>query len=147
METDRLEEELAAQARVLTRDPGTEEPGGLWSLGSKEVDMPEQLSTAQHGKMEGSRFDYCMNAVKYSAFPIRGVWKTRKAFNATRSENVSVSGSVMSSLVTSPVPISMAWPQSWRHDLEMGCRRGCRETRTRAHGAAGARGARHQELA
>ena len=29
-------------------NPWTEEPGGLQSMGRKESDMPEQLSTAQH---------------------------------------------------------------------------------------------------
>ena len=47
----------------------------------------------------------------------------------------------MSQLVTSPVPISVAWLQSWRADAETGCGRGRRGTRTRAHGASGARGA------
>ena len=44
-----LEEGMANHSSILAwRIPWTEEPGGLWSVGRKEADMTEQLSTAQH---------------------------------------------------------------------------------------------------
>ena len=44
-----LQEGMATHSSVLAwRIPWTEEPGGLQSMGRKESDMPEQLSTAQH---------------------------------------------------------------------------------------------------
>ena len=43
---DLLEEELAVHSSTLAwQIPWTEEPGGLQSRGSKELDMPEWLST------------------------------------------------------------------------------------------------------
>ena len=46
---DALEEGMATQSRILAwRIPWTEEPGGLESTGSQELDMTEQLSTHQH---------------------------------------------------------------------------------------------------
>ena len=40
---------MATHSSILAwRIPWTEEPGGLWSVGRKEADMTEQLSTAQH---------------------------------------------------------------------------------------------------
>ena len=42
---DPLEKEMATRSSILTWEiPQTEEPGGLQSLGSKELDMTEQLS-------------------------------------------------------------------------------------------------------
>ena len=46
---DPLEEGVAAHSSILAwRIPWTEEPGGLQSMGHKESDMPEQLSTHAH---------------------------------------------------------------------------------------------------
>ena len=43
-----LEEGMATRSSILAwRIPRTEEPGGLQSIGSKEADTAEQLSTAQ----------------------------------------------------------------------------------------------------
>ena len=46
---DALEKGLATHSIILAwRIPWTEKPGGLHSMGSQELDMAEQLSTAQH---------------------------------------------------------------------------------------------------
>ena len=54
---DPLEKEMVAHSSIRaweiprTEKPGglwTEEPGGLQSMGSQELDMAEQLSIAQH---------------------------------------------------------------------------------------------------
>jgi len=42
---DSLEEEMATHSRILAwRIPWTEEPGGLQSMGSQELDRTEQVS-------------------------------------------------------------------------------------------------------
>ena len=44
-----MEKEMATHSSALAwRIPWTEEPGGLESTGSQELDMTEQLSTHQH---------------------------------------------------------------------------------------------------
>ena len=46
---DALEKEMATHSSILAwRIPGTEEPGGLQSMWSQELDMIEQLSTLAH---------------------------------------------------------------------------------------------------
>ena len=46
---DPLEESMAAHSSILAwKIPWTEEPGGLQSMGCKESDTTEPLSTAQH---------------------------------------------------------------------------------------------------
>ena len=46
---DPLEEGMATHSSILAwRIPWTEEPSGLQSMGSQELDMAEQLSIAQH---------------------------------------------------------------------------------------------------
>ena len=43
---DSLEEEMAAHSSILSwESPGTEEPGGLQSMGHKESDTTEGVST------------------------------------------------------------------------------------------------------
>ena len=45
---DSLEEGMATHSSILAwRIPGTEEPGGLQSMGHKESDTTEKLSTAK----------------------------------------------------------------------------------------------------
>ena len=42
---DLLEKEMATHSCLLAREiPWTEEPGGLWSMGSQELDMTERLN-------------------------------------------------------------------------------------------------------
>ena len=49
-----LEEGMTTHSSILAwRIPWTEEPGGLQSVGSKESDMTEQLSTSQHTRSTG----------------------------------------------------------------------------------------------
>ena len=49
---DPLEEGIATYSSILAwRIPWTDEPGGLWSQGCKELDMTEQLSL--HFKPQG----------------------------------------------------------------------------------------------
>ena len=46
---DPLEKGMVTHSIILAwRIPWTEKPGGLHSMGSQELDMAEQLSTAQH---------------------------------------------------------------------------------------------------
>ena len=54
---DPLEEGMATRYRILAwRIPWPEEPGGLQSVGCKESDMTERLSTAQHTRCFGGNF-------------------------------------------------------------------------------------------
>ena len=46
---DSLEKEMATRSSILAwKIPWTEEPGGLQSMGSQELDVTEQLSTHTH---------------------------------------------------------------------------------------------------
>ena len=40
-----LQKEMATHSSIVWKIPGTEEPGGLQSMGHKESDTTEQLST------------------------------------------------------------------------------------------------------
>ena len=46
---DPLEKEIATHSSILAwRIPWTEEPGGLQTMGSKELDMTEQLTLSEN---------------------------------------------------------------------------------------------------
>ena len=50
-----LEKEMATHSSVLAwRIPGTEEPGGLQSMGSQELDTAERLNHHERSTLNGS---------------------------------------------------------------------------------------------
>ena len=80
---DLLEEEMATCSRILAwKIPWTEEPGGLQSMGRKESDMAQQLSTQalKEHKCYVNNCKYNVNTIKQAGWQIQAllfgmIWK------------------------------------------------------------------------